>query len=191
MPADSVVGVLALQGDFERHKVALERQGLAAREIRHASEIAHVSGLVLPGGESTAMLRLFESEPWEEALRAFAESGRPIFATCAGIILLARMVSNPSQRCARPFGCRRRAQCLWTADRLVRGSGDQSIRQLVRGRFHPRAKNCPGGTGVEVLARVGDDPVLVREGNITAATYHPELSPASAIHAEIFGALTS
>jgi pyridoxal 5'-phosphate synthase pdxT subunit len=186
----SFIGVFALQGDFERHRTAMEHHGLSAREIRHAAELACVAGLVLPGGESTAMLHLIENEPWDKALRDFAASGRPIFATCAGLILLARRVSNPTQR----------ALGLLDVD-VVRNAYGRQIDSFV-GRavsregaafeavFIRAPKIDRVGREVEVLASVGGDPVLVREGNITASTYHPELSPSSTIHAEIFGSFS-
>jgi len=94
----SPVGVLAIQGDFAKHTEALARAGIDSREIRRPEELDSVSGLVLPGGESTTYLKFFEREPgWGEALRQFAESGKPVLATCAGLILIATRVDNPPQ----------------------------------------------------------------------------------------------
>lgn len=180
------VGVLALQGDFERHRAALARAGRESREIRRAGELEGLSGLVLPGGESTTMLKLIEAEPWEEALRAFAQSGRPILATCAGAILLARGVANPRQRSLglididvvrNAYG--RQVDSFIGRARLAGGGEIEAV--FIRA---PRIRRI--GPGVEVLATAGGEPVLVRQANIVAATFHPELSDPPALHGEIF-----
>src|SRR2546425_2464830 len=91
------VGVLALQGDFARHRQALERCGAEVVEVRKPEELADLDGLVIPGGESTTLLRLMGEWGFVPALEKLHAAGRPIFGTCAGLILLAREVSNPSQ----------------------------------------------------------------------------------------------
>ncbi len=180
------VGVLALQGDFERHRAALARAGLGSREVRRPEELDGLSGLVLPGGESTTMLKFLESEPWEEALGAFARSGRPILATCAGAILLARGVAHPEQRSLglididivrNAYG--RQVDSFIGRASLAGGGEMEAV--FIRA---PRIRRV--GPGVEVLASVGEEPVLVRQRNIVAATFHPELSEPPALHAEIF-----
>jgi 5'-phosphate synthase pdxT subunit len=92
------VAVLALQGDFEAHRRKLGRMEIDSFEARRPEEIAEAAGLVIPGGESTTLWKFFESAPWEEAIRRFAESGRPVLGTCAGAIVLAREVTNPAGR---------------------------------------------------------------------------------------------
>ena len=91
------IGVLALQGDFDRHAKALARCGVQAVEVRKPAELADVEGLIIPGGESTTLLKLMEAWGFVPALEKFHAEGRPIFGTCAGLILLARDVDNPRQ----------------------------------------------------------------------------------------------
>src|SRR5262245_17432217 len=91
------IGVLALQGDFALHKKALERIGVPAVEVRRAEQLGSVSGLIMPGGESTTLLKLLETWEFVPALEKFHAAGKPIFGTCAGLILLARDVESPSQ----------------------------------------------------------------------------------------------
>ncbi|MFY9553038.1 MAG: pyridoxal 5'-phosphate synthase glutaminase subunit PdxT, partial [Thermoanaerobaculia bacterium] len=92
------VAVLALQGDFEAHRKKLGQIGIEAFEARKPEQLEEAAGLVIPGGESTTLWKFFESAPWEEALKRFAASGRPILGTCAGAIVLAREVTNPRQK---------------------------------------------------------------------------------------------
>lgn len=168
--------MLALQGDFRDHESALQALGLRTRQIRRAADLRDLAGLVLPGGESTAMLTLLEVEglwaPLGDALR----SGIPVFATCAGMILLAEQVENPHQR---SYG-------LLPITVVRNGYG----RQLHSGTFELTSAVLPAGTtgtfirapritavgrGVDVLAWRGADPVLVQRGSILAACFHPEL----------------
>lgn len=172
------VGVLALQGDFAEHEVALQAVGLRTRQIRRAGDLAGLAGIVLPGGESTTMLRLLDVEGLWEPLGAALRSGIPVFATCAGMILLAARVENPQQR---SYG-------LLPITAVRNGYG----RQLHSGTFALESPVLPAGTsgtfiraprithvgeGCEVLARRGGDPVLVQCGPILAAGFHPELVP--------------
>jgi 5'-phosphate synthase pdxT subunit len=160
-------GVLALQGGFEAHVRA--RPG--ARAVRSAEEIAPCDALVLPGGESSVHLRLIERFGLRPALDAFHASGRPIFATCAGLILAAKRVTNPEQESfgwididVRRNGWGRQvASCEAVSDR---GAPLLFIRA-------PRITRV--GPGVLVLDTYRGEPVLVRQGNVTAATFHPEL----------------
>ena len=147
------VGVLALQGDFAAHGRALGRVGVATIAVRRPADLAAADALVLPGGESTAMLHGLARDGVEAPLRAFLRSGRPVLGTCAGAILLARRVTNPPQR------------SLDAAEPL-RGLCGVFIRA-------PRIRRV--GAGVEVLARHAGEPVLVRAGGVWAATFHPEL----------------
>ena len=187
-PSPDPVGVLALQGDFARHAEALGRAGLESREIRRVEELASVSGLVLPGGESTTYLKFFEREPgWGEALRQFAESGKPMLATCAGLILIAARVDNPPQASlalldvdvVRNAYGRQVDSFVGTAT-----DGDGSSMEAV---FIRAPKIARVGPSVEVLAREASDPVLVRSENVFGATFHPELSEDPAVHRRVFG----
>jgi 5'-phosphate synthase pdxT subunit len=177
-PDAPLVGVLALQGDFAEHETALRAHGLRTRLVRTAADLHGLDGLVLPGGESTTMLTLLTAEGLWDPLAAQLRSGAPVFATCAGAILLAARVENPAQR---SFG-------VLPITVARNGYG----RQLHSGTFplHADPAVLPPGTtgtfirapritaverGVDVLARRGDDPVLVQHGPILAACFHPEL----------------
>ncbi len=182
-----MIGVLALQGDFAKHAEALARAGFESREVRRPEQLEEVSGLVLPGGESTTLLKFFEQEGWEGPLRRFAASGKPVLATCAGLILLARKVENPEQKSLglldvdvfrNAYG--RQADSFIGEARVTAGGGMEAvyIRAPKISRVGPR---------VEVLAKQGSDPVWVRQGNLQAATFHPELSDSSEVHRRAFG----
>lgn len=180
------VGVLAIQGDFARHREALARAGIESREVRRPEELASVSGLVLPGGESTTYLKFFEREPgWRESLTEFAESGRPVLATCAGLILLASRVENPPQPSLGVLDVDvvRNAYGRQLDSFVGTATGEDGPIEAV---FIRAPKIARVGPGVEVLAREGDDPVLVRKENVYGATFHPELSAEPSLHRRIF-----
>lgn len=172
-----MIGVLAIQGDFAAHIKALRRIGAEAVEIRSKNDFEDISGLILPGGESTTMLKFFEDENLGESIKEFAGSGKPVFGTCAGAILLAREVYNPTQA------------SLGLIDMVIERNGygrqvdsfvgtAQAIAEfgIVEAVFirAPRIKSV--GPRVEILARFNGEPVLVRERNMLAATFHPELT---------------
>jgi len=168
------VGVLALQGDFAAHVAALRRAGAETREVRLPRELDDLNGLVLPGGESTAMLHLMEGAPWFEALRRFAETGGALLGTCAGAILLAARVV-PSQPCLglldvdverNAYGRQRDSFEAELSTRL----GDRLKGTFIRA---PRFRRI--GPGVATLADLDGEPVLVEQGRVMAATFHPEL----------------
>jgi pyridoxal 5'-phosphate synthase pdxT subunit len=177
------VGVLALQGDFEAHATALRRLGAEVREVRRVAELGGLEALVIPGGESSTLLNLMGDEPWFEALRAFHARGGRIFGTCAGAILLAREVHSPAQPSLGLLDA--------TIDRNAYGRQVDSAEVdldatnglgAVRGVFIRAPRFTSIGPGVEVLARRGDDPVLVRDGRVLAATFHPELTGDGRVH---------
>jgi 5'-phosphate synthase pdxT subunit len=181
------VGVLAIQGDFARHADALARAGVESREIRRPEELASVSGLVLPGGESTTYLKFFEREPgWREALTEFAESGKPVLATCAGLILLASRVENPPQPSLGVLDVDvvRNAYGRQLDSFVGTATGEDGA--AIEAVFIRAPKIARVGPGVEVLAREGEDPVLVRRENVYGATFHPELSDEPSLHRRIF-----
>ncbi len=170
-------GVLALQGDFEAHRKALERAGAEAVEVRTASELEGVDGLVLPGGESTTMLKILEGERMLEPLRRYGEK-HPIFGTCAGAILLAREVSHPAQTSLSlmDIAVERNAYGRQVDSRVARlDDGSEAV--FIRAPIIRKT-----GERVKVLARYQGDPVLVEEGWHLAATFHPELSKDSDVH---------
>jgi 5'-phosphate synthase pdxT subunit len=183
------VGVLALQGDYQAHQRALTRAGAQAVEVRSASDLEGVEGLVIPGGESTTMLKLLEEEKLLDPLRQFGRQ-RPIFGTCAGAILLASDVINspPSSLSSPPqaslglmdMQVERNAYGRQLDSRIARLSGD-GMEELeavfIRAPIIRRV-----GPGAKVLASYAGDPVLVEQGRHLAATFHPELTDDSRVH---------
>ena len=179
---------MAIQGDFARHAEALARAGFESREIRRPEELDGVSGLVLPGGESTTYLKFFEREPaWPEALRTFAASGKPVLATCAGLILLAAGVDNPPQRSLGVLDVDVVRNAYGRQVDSFIGEAERPDGEAVEAVFIRAPRIARVGQGVEVLARTGGDPVLVRRDNVYGATFHPELSADPALHRRIFG----
>ncbi len=182
------MAVLALQGDFDAHRRALAQIGVATFEAKRPEDLTEAAGLVIPGGESTTLWKFFEAEPWEEAFRTFAASGRPILGTCAGAIVLARDVSNPPQRGLGliDIGIERNAYGR-QVDSFVKDVACPLLGGPVPAVFIRAPRICRTGPGVEVLARYGGDAVLVRQRNVIAATFHPELAADRRIHGMVFG----
>jgi 5'-phosphate synthase pdxT subunit len=170
-------GVLAIQGDFAAHARMLQRIGIDVIEVRRAVDLDQIGGLILPGGESTAMLKFLTEESLSSPLIDFAHSGRTIFGTCAGAILLAREVSHPAQSSLGLIDI--------TVERNAYGRQVDSFIDEIEtvidgGRMEAVFIRAPRitrvGSEVEILATNAGQPVFVREGNIIAATFHPELS---------------
>lgn len=177
----ALVGVLALQGDFEAHLAALGRAGIPARAVRTAEEILSANGLVIPGGESTTFRTLMEGTGIEEAIRDVAGRGDAVLGTCAGAILLADAVTNPEGRGLGllPITVARNAygrQLDSTVLRLTDLDRDALGSLPLEAVFIRAPKITAAGPGVEILARRDGDPVLVRKDNVVAATFHPELT---------------
>jgi 5'-phosphate synthase pdxT subunit len=176
------IGVLALQGDFEKHEKALARAGAEPVEVRSAADLDQVDGLVIPGGESTTMLKLIEQEQMLEPLRDFG-ARRPIFGTCAGAILLASEVLNPHQRSLGllDIDVERNAYGRQLDSRIARlnpeGLDGDLEAVFIRAPIIRRV-----GDQVKVLASYQGDPVLVEQGRHLVATFHPELTDDSRIH---------
>jgi 5'-phosphate synthase pdxT subunit len=180
------VAVLALQGDFEAHRRALLARGLPTREARAVADLDGVAGVVLPGGESTTMLKLMAGSGLAERVVALAVAGIPVFATCAGVILVAREVRNPGQPSLGVLDVvvERNAygrQIDSAVARLTVEAPEVLGTDVLEGVFIRSPRLTALGPGVQVLARRGQDPVLVRQGSILAATFHPELSAGSAV----------
>jgi 5'-phosphate synthase pdxT subunit len=176
------IGVLALQGDFAAHAQALEEAGAEAVEVRKPSELEGLDGLILPGGESTTFLKFLERDGFLESLQSFLAQ-KPAFGTCAGCILLARNVSHPAQESLALMDI--------TVERNAYGRQiDSAIRtgetKLPGGPLEMVYIRAPRitavGDGVEVLAERDGFPVLVRQGRLLAATFHPELSSDRRVH---------
>jgi len=177
------IGVLALQGDFEAHKRRLEELGAEVVLVRKPEQLDEIDGLVIPGGESSTFLKLLGDKGFQK-LSDFVHS-KPTFGTCAGAILLAKQVQNPEQTGlnAIDMTIRRNAYGRQIDSNIVEAVtslGDNPLEMVfIRA---PRIETV--GDGVEVLAKRDGDPVLVRKGNVMAATFHPELSDDRRVHAE-------
>lgn len=177
------IGVLALQGDFDAHKIRLEELGAEVVLVKKPEQLDSVDGLVIPGGESSTFLKLLGEQGFKR-LSEFVRS-KPTFGTCAGAIMLAREVQNPDQDGlgALDITIRRNAygrQIDSTIVSSVCKLGDLPLEQVyIRA---PRIESV--GPEVEVLAERDGHPVLVRQGKAMAATFHPELSEDSRVHAE-------
>jgi len=177
------IGVLALQGDFDAHRRRLEELGATVILVRKAEDFDHIDGLVIPGGESTTFLKLLPKNVLER-LRDFVHT-KPTFGTCAGAILLAKNVTNPDQTglgaldmtVERNAYGRQIDSTILTAQTKL---GSEPLEMVfIRA---PRIQQV--GEGVEVLAERDGYPVLVRKGSVMAATFHPELSDDTRVHAE-------
>ncbi len=186
LPHDGVA-VLALQGDFEAHRKMLERIGLPSFEAKKPEQLEDAAGLVIPGGESTTLWKFFESAPWETAIARFAASGRPVLGTCAGAIVLARQVSNPDQKGLGllDIAVERNAYGR-QADSFVGIVEAPALGGELPAVFIRAPKIRRVGPGVQVLATRGGEPVLARQGNVVAATFHPELTGDERVHRMVF-----
>ena len=175
------VGILALQGDFEAHRKAIERAGAKAVEVRTAEEMAACDGLVLPGGESTTMLKLLEEENLLEPLQAFGAK-KPIYGTCAGAILLANEVSHPAQPSLNlmDIAVERNGYGRQIDSRVARvetAEGKELEVVFIRAPIIRRV-----GVSARILAHYQGDPVWVEQGRHMVTTFHPELTSDPRIH---------
>lgn len=178
------VGVLALQGDFERHQERLAALGVEVVLVKYAGDLDRVEGLVIPGGESTTIRRLLvRSSMWEQ-LRYRVEEGLPVFGTCAGLILLSRNVVAEDE----DYGL---GALPVTVERNAWGRQRESFEAPVRLAFDDtpvrgvfiRAPRILDAGEAEVLGRLADgEPVLVRYRNVLGATFHPELTEDLRVH---------
>jgi pyridoxal 5'-phosphate synthase pdxT subunit len=178
------VGILAIQGDFAMHAKVLDAMGEPWKLVKHSADLDAVGGLIMPGGESTTMLKIFELEGIGAAIKEFAAQGKPIYGTCAGAILLAKEVLNPPQ------------EKLGLIDIAIeRNAYGRQIDSSIQSGVCPEIADHPVemvfirapiirrvGDGVRVLGRCGDLPVLVEQGNIMAGTFHPELTEDQTVH---------
>lgn len=180
------IGVLALQGDFALHEQALLRLGVSARQVRKPAELDGCGGLVIPGGESTTLLKLMDAWDFVPAIEKFHRSGRPIFGTCAGLILLAREVRSPAQLSlgliditAERNAYGRQKESFETEVSADLGQGPVMVKAVfIRA---PRIRRL--GPGVVVLATHRGECVMAREGSVLVAAFHPELTDDPAVHA--------
>jgi 5'-phosphate synthase pdxT subunit len=184
------IGVLAVQGAFARHAELLRALGHDVQLVRDPRDFAGLEGLTLPGGESTVQLQLIARLALDVPLRELIARGDPVLATCAGMILLARTVTAPAQASfdllevdveRNAWG--RQLDSFEARADLVADAGQDGL-PLIFIRA-PRITRV--GPTVSVLARYQNEPVLVRERNLTAATFHPELTGDPRVHASVFG----
>jgi 5'-phosphate synthase pdxT subunit len=183
------IGVLALQGDFERHRKALERVRLDGEpvesvEVRKTEQLDEIDGLIIPGGESTTLLKLMGDWGFLPALEKFHAAGKPIFGTCAGLILLAKEVDRPKQFSfgfidvdveRNAYGRQRES---FATPGVVDLDGPRPLEMVfIRA---PRIRRA--GPGVTVMARHREEPVMAREGAILVAAFHPELTDDPSVH---------
>jgi 5'-phosphate synthase pdxT subunit len=181
------IGVLALQGDFALHARALARCGrdVEVVEVRKPEQLDDLDGLIIPGGESTTLLKLMDAWGFVPALEKFHAGGRPIFGTCAGLILVAREVTSPRQFSLglidvgverNAYGRQRES---FEADGVAELGGPPSPVEMVFIRA-PRIRRL--GSEVQTLARHDGEPVMARQGTVLVATFHPELTDDPAVH---------
>lgn len=176
------IGVLAIQGDYAAHAEALIDAGAEPVEIRNPEELEGLDGLILPGGESTTILKFLERRGLFESLKQFT-ADRPVFGTCAGAILLAREVRHPRQRSLEALDAvvernaygRQIDSTILTEPTSLPGGPLEMV-------FIRAPRFVETGDGVEVLARREGFPVLIRQGKLLAATFHPELSADRRVH---------
>ena len=179
--AQRTAGILALQGDFEAHRKAIQRAGGHAIEVRTLADLEQCDGLIIPGGESTTMLKLLDEEGLTEPLRRFSEH-KPLYGSCAGAILLAREVTHPAQ------------PSLGLMDLTVeRNAYGRQIDSRIASILMPDGGNLEAvfirapiirrlGPGSSVLAQYNGDPVWVEQGRNMVTTFHPELTGDSRVH---------
>jgi 5'-phosphate synthase pdxT subunit len=177
------IGILAVQGDFTAHAEMLAGLGVETVEVRTPEDLTGCDGLILPGGESTTQLQFLEEEGLSEAIKKFAAKDKAIFGTCAGAILLATEVKNPSQGSLGLLDMTvlRNGYGRQVHSDVVSGSSSLKKEPLemvfIRGPIIERV-----GPGVEVLAEYAGKPALVQKGRLMASAFHPELTNDTTVH---------
>ena len=193
MTATATVGVLALQGDFQEHCTALRGLGASVVEVRRTDQLHAIDALIIPGGESTSMAKLMDAYEMRAPLQAFASSGRPVWGTCAGLILLASRLAEDRPE---PLGTHGHRPC----------GGTGSAGRWTRSRPSWTSPGCPAdavhavfiraplildtGPDVQTLASLEDGTaVVVRQGHLLASAFHPELTGDARMHRYFLGML--
>lgn len=183
--AGLTIGVLTLQGGFDKHMQTLEKLGVNPVKVREAGELNAIDGLIIPGGESTTIIRLLRNFGIYDRLREKILQGLPVFGTCAGMILLSRGIdSHPGQETLGLMDYRvsrndyGRQIDSFDAKLIIKGLGDDPVPAVfIRA---PRITEI--GSTAEVLSEYEDSPVLVRQGHMLAASFHPELTEDIRVH---------
>jgi pyridoxal 5'-phosphate synthase pdxT subunit len=181
------IGVLAIQGDFAAHMATLREAGAEVYEVRKAAELCQVDGLVIPGGESTTLLKFILNPDLDyiEAFQEFHQAGKPMFGTCAGLILVAKDVLNPAQfsfgfidvGVERNAYGRQKESFETVGESYLEGIAKPLKMVFIRA---PRITRL--GAQVDLLATCHEEPVMARQGNILVATFHPELTGDLTVH---------
>lgn len=186
MAAALRIGVLASQGDFARHARMLGSLGAAVTEVRVPADLIGLDGLIIPGGESTTITKAIERDELGVAIAAHAEAGRPILGTCAGMIVCDARHLGLIDAVARRNAFGRQAQSFEASLRFE-GIGDEPIEAVfIRAPWIESH-----GPGVEVLASWDGHPVAIREGNVLACSFHPELTDDPRVHALLMAMATT
>ncbi len=182
------IGVLALQGDFAAHEKTLARLGAEAMQVRNAEDFDNIDGLIIPGGESTTMLKLLHIDGLMDALKNFAKT-KPVFGTCAGAILLAKNVSGPAQESLGilDIGVERNGYGRQRDSRIEEITPEADFEKRAgKGIMETVFIRAPvinrTGKDVKVLAQYQGNPILVEQGQHMAATFHPELTDDLRVH---------
>ena len=182
------VGVLALQGDFAAHGAALERAGAQPVYVREREQLEEIDGLIIPGGESTTMLKLLHYENLFDDIAGFGRR-KPMFGTCAGAILMAKDVQNPAQESLglMDFGIERNAYGRQIDSRVVELQPYPDFEnRTAHGKLEAVFIRAPiireVAKDVKVLAGYEGDPVLIEQGPHLVATFHPELTQDARVH---------
>jgi len=179
------IGVLALQGGFEPHVVALQALGHEVERVRYSRELATLEGLVLPGGESSTQLDLLGRSGLRRGVEALVHRGGAVLATCAGLILAAREVNGPQQESLGLLDVVVERNAF---GRQLESFETRSDRRRLPLVFIRAPRITEVGVGTEVLETLDGEPILVREGNVVGATFHPELTGDLAVARIAFGA---
>lgn len=178
--AERIIGVLGLQGDVEKHLAALERLGVRGRRVRAVRDLEGLDGLILPGGESTTMARGLASHDLAKPIQELAAAGGRLLGTCAGAILLARESRNHPVPTLDLLDVMAERNAYGTQrDSFVAGVDPEQGGSVFAGMecvFIRAPRLCQPGPGVEVLARVDGEPVLLHQGPVWACSFHPELT---------------
>ena len=181
---EPTIGILAVQGDFAMHAKMLERIGAKYKLVKHVADFRDIDALILPGGETTTMLKFLAERKIGEAIKTFAAENKPVFGTCAGAILMAKEVLNPEQERLGliDISIERNAYGRQVDSSVQQGECPELSGRPVEMVFIRAPIIRRVGDGVKVLGRTGELPVLVEEGNLLAGTFHPELTEDETVH---------